>query len=511
MISSISRSAAAQPQQQLRQQQHKSRVAAASASASASAPLLPLSPRSAAPRVPPGCANAGGCVSAAGRRRSVVASAAPAATAAPSAPSSSSASPASLPAITTLTSWLFAEEAAGRIDPDLAVIVASIATASKQISSLVARAALTGLTGGVAARNASGDEQKKVRGQGGGGGRMAFCRGALCAAVFLCVHGGVGRPIRPNPHPPKQPNIQPKTQNTTQKSKQKLDIIANDIFTASVANCGRTSITVSEEDEHPVLVDVAAGGKYIVTSDPIDGSSNLDAAISSGTIFGIYTPGECVIDEADGADAVLEKCTLNVRKAGTELAGAGYVLYSSSTVLVLTLGAGVHSFTLDRGIGEFVLTDSNLKIPDGDGAQRIFSGNLGNISLWDDDLRAYVEEELLATTAAGEGGQKKKKPYSYRYVGALVADGHRTLLYGGTWLYPPDLVAKKGKARLLYEVAPMAMIAEQAGGLACVGDCADERVLDVVPSSVHEKSPLFMGSKSEIEKLQRFLRARKGR
>lgn len=340
-------------------------------------------------------------------------------------------------ALNTLTTWLLQQEKAGRVDFDLMAVVSSIATACKQISALVARAPLVNLTGAVAAVNASGDEQKK------------------------------------------------------------LDIIANDIFTAAVANCGRTGITVSEEEEGPIAVDVVAGGNYIVAFDPIDGSSNLDACISSGSIFGIYSPGECAISDEDSPEAVLEKCTTNVRKSGNELVAAGYCLYSSATILVLTLGDGVFSFMLDRGIGEFILTDSHMKIPDP--GQTIYSGNEGNTSLWDPDLKDYLSE-LKA------GG----KPYSYRYVGALVGDFHRTLCYGGIWLYPPDSKAPSGKARLLYEVAPMSMIAEQAGGLACVGPTAETRVLDIVPKKVHEKSPLFVGSASEVRKLQAFLKARKG-
>ena len=214
--------------------------------------------------------------------------------------------------------------------------------------------------------------------------------------------------------------------------------------------------------------------------------SSQDACISSGSIFGIYTPGECVITDADGADAVLEKCLTNARRAGTELAGAGYILYSAATVLVLTLGHGVFSFTLDRGVGEFVLTDrcasgrwrrgwaglierhlsplytiaktrlhlspstqhnktnakqplhSHMTIPDP--GQRIYSGNEGNAALWDPDLRAYVDERLKAPGGADAGGGDgsggggkggKGRPHSYRYIGALVGDFHRTLCYGG--------------------------------------------------------------------------------
>mmetsp|Transcript_17589 Transcript_17589/g.49161 ORF Transcript_17589/g.49161 Transcript_17589/m.49161 type:complete len:185 (-) Transcript_17589:18-572(-) len=171
----------------------------------------------------------------------------------------------------------------------------------------------------------------------------------------------------------------------------------------------------------------------------------------------------------------MENCVLNVQQAGTELVAAGYCMYSSSTVLVLSLGTGVYGFTVDQQIGEFLMSHPNLKIPDP--GQRIYSGNEGITNLWAPELKEYV-----ATLKAGEGG----KPYSCRYIGALVGDFHRTLLYGGIWLYPPDIKAPEGKARLLYEVAPMSYLAEQAGGLACFGPLADQRVLEVVPQAVHQ-------------------------
>jgi fructose-1,6-bisphosphatase I len=267
-----------------------------------------------------------------------------------------------------------------------------------------------------------------------------------------------------------------------------------------VRDCGRSGLIVSEEEEAPIAVQASAGGGYIACFDPIDGSSNIDAAVPTGSIWGIYSPGECVVSEEDSPDEVLRKCALNARKAGTELVSAGYCMYSSSTVLVLTLGKGVAGFTLDASIGEFVLSHPSLVIPDP--GQKIFSGNLGNVRLWAPPLADYIATLLTPP----EGG----KPYSYRYIGALVGDFHRTLLYGGVWLYPPDAKAPSGKARLLYEVAPMALLAEQAGGLATWGATAEARVLDVVPQSVHQKSPMFVGSTSEVRRLQAFLKAHPG-
>ena len=260
-----------------------------------------------------------------------------------------------------LTSWLLAREREGVCDTEMVLLLTSIATACRRISSLVARAPIDGMTGLAATEaNASGDAQKK------------------------------------------------------------LDVLSNDVFVDSVRSCGKCSVLVSEEEADPVAL--AGTGGYITAFDPIDGSSNIDAAVPTGSIFGIYSQGECVVGDDDTAEEVLRKCALNVRKAGTELAAAGYCMYSSSTVLVLTLGAGVAGFTLDSNLGEFVLSHPNLRLPDGT-HQRIFSGNAGNVALWAPQLRQYMEQELIAT-----------HKWAYRYIGALVGDFHRTLLYGGIWL-----------------------------------------------------------------------------
>jgi fructose-1,6-bisphosphatase I len=340
----------------------------------------------------------------------------------------------------TLTSWLLAQEKAGAIDLPLVTLLSSISSACQRISSLVARAPIDGGTGLAASgANASGDEQKK------------------------------------------------------------LDVLANDVFARAVADSGRCSVLVSEELDQPVAV--SSSGGYIACFDPIDGSSNIDAAIPTGSIFGVYAEGECVIDpDADAPDALVEKCLTNARQSGTELVAAGYCLFSSSTVLVLTVKTGVYGFTLDRTMGEFVLSHPGIRIPDP--GQRIISGNLGNVLKWAPSLQAYLSETV---TNRPDGAPT----YSYRYVGALVADFHRTLLYGGIWLYPPDSSAPSGKARLLYEVAPMSLLAEQAGGLATWGPTAEQRVLEVVPSGVHARSPLFTGSASEVKRLQQFLRTHK--
>jgi len=365
-----------------------------------------------------------------------------------SASSASSASSSNDSYAKTLSIWLLENERDDVIDTDLAILLSSIASACKQISSLVKLAPLQGNTGAAGTENASGDEVKK------------------------------------------------------------LDVLANEVFVNTLRSTGRTGIIVTEEEEQPVAIDVVSGGDYIATFDPIDGSSNLDAAVTSGAIFGVYHPNEqCKVDAS--MDDVLEQCLTAVQQSGEALAASGYCMFSASAVFMITVGNGVYGFTLDETCGEFILTHEKLKIPEmGQGGQAIVSCNLGNTPLWDPKLAKYVDTLYSAEGAAAAGldlKHNKDKPYSYRYIGALVGDFHRTLLYGGIWLYPPDSKAPEGKARLLYEVAPIGMIAEQAGGMATFGDKAEKRVLDVVPKKVHQKHPMFVGSKGEVERLQKFL------
>ena len=340
----------------------------------------------------------------------------------------------------TLSTWMFRQEQAGHMDADLAVIINSIAVACKRISNLVATAPIRGLVGLADSRNESGDEQKK------------------------------------------------------------LDVISNDIFCDAMRSSARSAVIVTEEEDVPVGVADAIGG-YLVSFDPIDGSSNIDAAVPTGSIWGVYHPGpdECALDVGDDAETALEKCVTNARKTGEQLACAGYVLYSSSTVMMLTVGSGVYGFTLDWNTGEFVLSHENLKIPETTTSSgRWYSGNQGNVDKWAPEMRAYAEH---LQSGGGDGGD----PFVYRYIGALVGDFHRTLLFGGIWLYPPDSGAPEGKARLLYEVAPMGFMAEQAGGAATRGPKAKDRVVEVVPENIHQRSPMFVGSKSMVEGLQKFL------
>ncbi|MES1915148.1 MAG: hypothetical protein MHM6MM_007135 [Cercozoa sp. M6MM] len=254
---------------------------------------------------------------------------------------------------------------------------------------------------------------------------------------------------------------------------KKLDVFANDVFKNTLAYTGRVAAMVSEEDEEPVFVRDAANARYVVTFDPLDGSSNIDANVSVGTIFGIYQlpPGKCA--------ATLQPEDL--LRPGTDLVAAGYAMYGAATILVLTLdkASGVNGFTLDPAIGEFILTHADVQVPrDG----KIFSVNEGNYSLFDAPTRQYIEECKEARKKA-------------RYIGSMVADVHRTLLYGGIFMYPADSKNAKGKLRLLYELQPMALLMENAGGSASTGNT---RILEILPATPHDRSGVFMGSANDV-------------
>ncbi|KAL9361890.1 hypothetical protein Peur_044675 [Populus x canadensis] len=287
--------------------------------------------------------------------------------------------------IQTLTGWLLNQEQAGVIDAELTIVISSISMACKQIASSVQRASISNLTGVQGAVNVQGEDQKK------------------------------------------------------------LDVVSNEVFSSCLRSSGRTGIIASEEEDVPVAVEESYSGNYIVVFDPLDGSSNIDAAVSTGSIFGIYSPNdECLA--VIGDDPAV-----------------------SPSISVLTVGKGVFAFTLDPMYGEFVLTQENIQIPK---AGKIYAFNEGNYQLWDDNLKN------------------------------LVGDFHRTLLYGGIYGYPRDKRSKNGKLRLLYESAPMSFIVEQAGGK---GSDERQRVLDITPTEIHQRVPLYIGSVEEVEKLEKYL------
>jgi fructose-1,6-bisphosphatase I len=214
-------------------------------------------------------------------------------------------------------------------------------------------------------------------------------------------------------------------------------------------------------------------GKYCVVTDPLDGSSNIDCNVSTGTIFGVY-------EKKVTGPGHLE----DVLRPGTDLKAAGYCMYGSSTQLVLTTGHGVNIFTLDPSIGEFILTDSDVKIPSK--PKTIYSLNEGNSVYWYEPVSKFVQWCK----------ESKPSPYSARYVGSMVSDVHRTILYGGIFLYPADTKSPEGKLRLLYEGNPMSMIVEQAGGMSSTGK---ERILDIVPTKIHQRCPIMLGCKRDME------------
>ncbi|KKY35675.1 putative fructose-bisphosphatase [Diaporthe ampelina] len=272
--------------------------------------------------------------------------------------------------------------------------------------------------------------------------------------------------------------------NTTGDEQKKLDVISNDLFIAAMRSSGKCALLVSEEEENVIYFKENKNARYAVACDPIDGSSNLDAGVSVGTIFAIHKL-------AEGSTGTKE----DILKPGTELVAAGFTMYGASAQLVITMkGGGVNGFTLDNGVGEFILTHPNMRLPK---QRAIYSVNEGNSLYWEDNVKGYFE-----SLKQPQGDDAKGKPYSARYIGSMVADAYRTLLYGGIFAYPADKKAPKGKLRILYECAPMAMVFENAGGQAV--NSKMDRMLEVVPEDIHDKSGIFMGSWDEVEKVKQF-------
>lgn len=261
--------------------------------------------------------------------------------------------------------------------------------------------------------------------------------------------------------------------NVQGEDQKKLDVLSNEVFIKALVSSGRTCILVSEEDEEATFVEPSKRGKYCVVFDPLDGSSNIDCGVSIGTIFGIYMMKD-----------VHEPTLDDVLQPGKNMLAAGYCMYGSSCTLVLSTGKGVNGFTLDPSLGEFILTHPDIKIPK---KGKIYSVNEGNAKNWDGPTSKYVESCKFPTDGSS--------PKSLRYIGSMVADVHRTLLYGGIFLYPADKKSPNGKLRVLYEVFPMSFLMEQAGGQAFTGK---ERALDLVPTKIHERAPIFLGSYDDV-------------
>lgn len=271
--------------------------------------------------------------------------------------------------------------------------------------------------------------------------------------------------------------------NSTGDDQKKLDVIGDEIFINAMKGSGNVKVLVSEEQEDLIIFE-GNSGNYAVCCDPIDGSSNLDAGVSVGTIFGVYK----LYPNSTGS-------IKDVLRSGNDMVAAGYTMYGASAHLMLTTGHGLNGFTLDTNLGEFILTHPNLKIQN---SKKIFSINEGNSFYWSKEVKDYI------SSLKEPQSDNNDKPYSARYIGSMVADVHRTLLYGGIFGYPADSKSKTGKLRILYECFPMALLLEQAGGLA-VND-KGERILDLTPKKIHERSGIWLGSKEEIEKLLKFIK-----
>lgn len=325
----------------------------------------------------------------------------------------------------TLGQWILQQERQHPETADLAPLITATATAGKQIASLVARAGVSNLTGTQGSMNVQGEEQKK------------------------------------------------------------LDVLTNEVLKNALRSTGKLGVLASEEEDEPVsLMEEAYAGDFIAAFDPLDGSSNLDAAIATGTIFGVMRSGEQCLTGPDDASINQRQmqCMVQTLQPGANLVAAGYILYSSSVIFMLSIGHGVQGFSLDPAIGEFVLTHPNVRIP---ARGKIYSFNEANSDNWDPVLQDYIRS-------------MKKRGYSSRYIGSLVGDVHRTLIYGGVFGYPADKKNPNGKLRLLYECAPMAFLMEQAGGIATTGK---QRILDIVPQGVHQREPLICGSSADVQDL----------
>jgi fructose-1,6-bisphosphatase I len=274
--------------------------------------------------------------------------------------------------------------------------------------------------------------------------------------------------------------------NVQGEEQQKLDVLANETMKAALAHTGRLCVMASEEDEGAIPTPREyRAGKYVLLYDPLDGSSNIDVNVSIGTIFSVHRR---ITDSGPGQ-------LRDLIQPGKKQVAAGYVIYGSSTVMVYTSGHGVHGFTLDPSIGEFLLWNADIKTPP---VGSYYSVNESNYPRWSPGYRKAVD---ALKGADGKGAKNA------RYIGSLVADFHRNLIAGGIFLYPADTKSPGGKLRLLYEAAPLAFVAEQAGGAASDGV---RRILDIEPTELHQRTPLVIGSREDVAFVERTLRETDG-
>lgn len=267
---------------------------------------------------------------------------------------------------------------------------------------------------------------------------------------------------------------------------KKLDEIANDDFVKVFLRSGCVCAVASEEMERPLMFQENwPQGKYLLLFDPLDGSSNTDNNMPLGAIFSVLKHGRA--DRSPREEDLL--------RPGMEQIAAGYLLYGSSTMLVFTLGQGVYGFTLDPDTGEYLLSHDRITMPD---RGKVYAANEGNVHRWQPGVKRYVESLKVNDKATG-------RPYSSRYSGCLVADVHRLLLGGGVYLYPGEVDKPEGKLRLLYEANPLALIVEQAGGKASTGMA---RILEIEPKTLHQRVPLIIGSRLDVEEAESFIQGR---
>jgi fructose-1,6-bisphosphatase I len=268
---------------------------------------------------------------------------------------------------------------------------------------------------------------------------------------------------------------------------KKLDVFADETIFKAMDHGGHICVMASEENEDILHIpDQYKAGKYVLLYDPLDGSSNIDANITIGSIFSIFKR------VSTSGKGTLADCL----QPGYRQAAAGYVIYGSSTMFVYSTGHGVHGFTLDPSVGEFLLSHYNIRIPT---KGKIYSLNEGNFSNWEPGMQKYIQY-------LKETDQKTGRPYSLRYIGTMVGDAHRTLLYGGIFAYPGDRKNPEGKLRLMYECNPMAYLFDQAGGKSSDGV---QSVLKVEPKTLHQRTPVFLGSSEDILTCEEFLKGKK--
>ncbi|SHF35093.1 class 1 fructose-bisphosphatase [Dysgonomonas macrotermitis] len=278
--------------------------------------------------------------------------------------------------------------------------------------------------------------------------------------------------------------------NVQGEDQQKLDLYAHNVFVETLVNREIVCGIASEENDNFITIeglDEAHNNKYVVLMDPLDGSSNIDVNVSVGTIFSVYRRISPV-----GTPVAME----DFLQPGIKQVAAGYILYGTSTMIVYTTGKGVNGFTLNQAIGSFYLSHPNMKCPEDGNVYSVNEGNYVHFPQGVKDYIKYCQEE------------KENRPYTSRYIGSLVSDCHRNLMRGGVYMYPSTFKTPKGKLRLLYECNPMAFITEQAGGYASNGRT---RILEMVPTELHERTPFYCGSKNMVKKVEEFVAKSEGK